>query len=612
MADPVSGQSVAERAVPATGSGEGISSADQVPDGACRAWLESMVGGIQGARRAVLLLGSPDAGPYSPAAFWPEGQGPTDLLAELAKRTLDARRGLVLSRSGTAGISSPLMIDGQLHGLAAVELDPRAEPALQTLLERLAWSLRALEADLRATTAAQDSALRERLISTLDLLATSLSEHEFPAAARALATDLAVRLDCDRVSIGFQKRDHVEVVAVSHSAEFGQRMNLTRAIGAAMDEAVDQRSVITIPAGKASPLVTRDHDALARLFGSGCVLTIPFQTGERQTGAFTLERPSDRPFDPATIELCQATVALTSRILEAKRLNDRHLPKRLADAVRDHAVKLIGPRHYGRKLAALASLGLVLFFSVATWDYRIGAKASLEGSVRRVLIAPIDGYVASARHRAGDVVKAGTILASLDQRDLQLELLKWQSQRSQFSRQYQEAVAKYDRAQASIVLAQVQQAEAQVNLLAEQLQRTQIASPFEGLVVSGDLHQSLGAAVKRGQVLFEVSPLDGYRVVLEVAETAIANIRVGQRGRLLLSSLPGEQYDLSISTVTPVVLSKEGRSYFRVEAILERPSERLRPGMEGVAKIEAGERRLIWVITHRFIDWLRLLVWSWM
>lgn len=612
MADPVSGQPGAERTAPVMESEAGFPSVDQVPEPVCRAWLESMVGGIQGVRCAVLLLGAPDAGPYSPAAFWPAGHGPTDLLAELAKRTLDARHGLVVSRSETAGISGPLMIDGQLHGLAAVELEPRPEPALHAILERVAWTLRALEADRRAVMAARDSTLRERLISTLDLLATSLSEEHFPAAARALATDLAVRLDCDRVSIGFQKRDHVEVVAVSHSAEFGQRMNLTRAIGAAMDEAVDQRSVIVTPAGKASTLVTRDHDALARLFGSGCVLTIPFQSGERQTGAFTLERPADRPFDPATIELCQATVALTSRILEAKRLNDRHLPRRLADAVRDHAGKLIGTRHYGRKLAALTTLGLVLFFSLATWDYRIGAKASLEGSVRRVLIAPIDGYVASARHRAGDVVKGGTILATLDQRDLQLELLKWQSQRSQFARQYQEAVAKYDRAQASIVLAQVQQAEAQVNLLVEQLQRMQIASPFEGLVVSGDLHQSLGAAVKRGQVLFEVSPLDGYRVVLEVAETAIGNIYVGQKGRLLLSSLPGEQYDFSISTVTPVVLSKEGRSYFRVEAILEQPSARLRPGMEGVARIEAGERSLIWVITHRFIDWMRLLAWSWM
>jgi len=96
-----------------------------------------------------------------------------------------------------------------------------------------------------------------------------------------------------------------------------------------------------------------------------------------------------------------------------------------------------------------------------------------------------------------------------------------------------------------------------------------------------------------------------------VPETAIGHVHEGQRGRLLLSSLPGEQYAFSISTVTPVVISREGRSFFRVEAMLEQGSERLRPGMEGVAKVEAGRRSMFWIFTHRFFNWMRLTVWSW-
>jgi len=576
-----------------------------------RLWLAAQCASIPGARQAVLLLGPPDAGPYSPVAFWPAGRAPSSRLADVATRALDARGSLVCAGPDSASLSCPLIIDGLLHGLVAVECEARDEEDLQALVQRLRWALYAIEARWRVGQSEIEQATRERLIGTLDLLATSLSEASFPAAARALATDLAIRLDCDRVSIGYQKDGHVEVAAMSHSAEFGRRMNLTRAIGMAMDEALDQRSIIAIPSGPGEPLVTRDHEALSRQFGSGSVLTIPFEPVRGSGGAFTLERPAGRPFDAHAIELCQAAVALTSRVLEARRLNDRHVLQRMRDGLREHLGKLLGPRHYGRKLMLLAFVGVVAFFSVATGNYRVGASATLEGSVRRVLIAPIDGFVASASHRAGDVVKAGTILATLDQRDLRLEYLKWQSQRTQYIRQYQEAVAKYDRAQASIVLAQVQQAEAQVNLFAEQLQRTQIAAPFQGLVVSGDLHQSLGAAVKRGQVLFEVSPLDGYRIVLEVPETAIGHVHEGQRGRLLLSSLPGEQYAFSISTVTPVVISREGRSFFRVEAMLEQGSERLRPGMEGVAKVEAGRRSMFWIFTHRFFNWMRLTVWSW-
>jgi hypothetical protein len=32
--------------------------------------------------------------------------------------------------------------------------------------------------------------------------------------------------------------------------------------------------------------------------------------------------------------------------------------------------------------------------------------------------------------------------------------------------------------------------------------------------------------------------------------------------------------------------------------------------MEGIAKIDAGRRRLLWIWTHELIDWLRLQLWS--
>jgi biotin carboxyl carrier protein len=573
-------------------------------------WLALQCSMITGAVRGVLILGAPDTGPYVPASVWPAGQAASPLLAEAAGRTLEARHGLVVTGVPNAVVTCPVLMEGRLHGLVAVETSQQ-EAALQDVLRQLQWGLCGIESFLHNQQSVQEQTTRERLIATLDLVASALAEEGFEAAAQALATDLAIRLDCDRVSIGFVRERHARIVAVSHSAEFGERMNLIRAIGTAMDEALDQKSIIALPHRDGEVLVTRDHAALARLYGSDSVLTVPFSVGEATAGAFTFERPAGRAFDADTVELCQAVVALGSRILEAKRLNDRLLVSRIKDVARAELVKFTGPRHFGRKLAASLLMLAVVFFSFATGNYRVGAGASLEGSVRRVLVAPFDGYVANATHRAGDVVAAGTALAMLDERDLKLEYYKWASQRAQYAKQYQEAMAQHDRAQSSIVLAQVQQAEAQMNLLAEQLARTQITAPFEGLVVSGDLNQSLGTSVKRGQVLFEVSPLNAYRVVLEVDEGEITNVVAGQNGSLLLTSIPGEVFPFTVNHLTPIAVSREGRSYFRVEALLGRVSDRLRPGMEGVAKIEVGRRKLIWIATHKLIDWMRLTLWSW-
>ena len=155
------------------------------------------------------------------------------------------------------------------------------------------------------------------------------------------------------------------------------------------------------------------------------------------------------------------------------------------------------------------------------------------------------------------------------------------------------------------------QAEAQIALLDEQLSRTKVTAPFDGVVMSGDLSQSLGAPVERGQVLYEVAPLHEYRVIAQVDERDIMEISVGQQSKLILPSMPGEELPFLVDKITPVSTAKEGRNYFRVEGHLEKLSERLRPGMEGIGKITIDRRKLIWVWTHEAIDWVRLQVWRW-
>ena len=40
--------------------------------------------------------------------------------------------------------------------------------------------------------------------------------------------------------------------------------------------------------------------------------------------------------------------------------------------------------------------------------------------------------------------------------------------------------------------------------------------------------------------------------------------------------------------------------------------ERLRPGMEGVGKVEIDRRPLVWIWTRQVIDWIRLQLWTWL
>ena len=107
-------------------------------------------------------------------------------------------------------------------------------------------------------------------------------------------------------------------------------------------------------------------------------------------------------------------------------------------------------------------------------------------------------------------------------------------------------------------------------------------------------------------------PLDAWRVILKVDERDIAYLREGAPGEMVLASMPGRVYALNVKKITPVSVAEDGRNYFRVEAVLPEGAVPLRPGMEGVAKIQSEKRSLLWIWTHRLTDWLRLAMWEYM
>jgi hypothetical protein len=100
---------------------------------------------------------------------------------------------------------------------------------------------------LRRVEAMKAADTNERLKAVLELVASVVEHEKFQAAAMAFVSRLATKLECDRVSLGFEHRGHLRVRALSHSAEFGKQMNLVRDIGSAMDEAWTSRLWLFIP-----------------------------------------------------------------------------------------------------------------------------------------------------------------------------------------------------------------------------------------------------------------------------------------------------------------------------------------------------------------------------
>jgi multidrug resistance efflux pump len=175
-----------------------------------------------------------------------------------------------------------------------------------------------------------------------------------------------------------------------------------------------------------------------------------------------------------------------------------------------------------------------------------------------------------------------------------------------------EAVGINDRAKATVLAARKAQIEADLSLVEDQLRRIDLRAPFDAVVVAGDKTQSIGAPMRRGDPLYELSPLGSFRVVLDVPQADFARIVPGQPGRLLLSALPYQTHDLTVARMTPIAVAHDGKTVLRAEADMLQADDLLRPGMQGLADIDVGRARLGWLLTHRIIDWVRIKLWVWL
>jgi multidrug resistance efflux pump len=536
---------------------------------------------------------------------------------------LKERRGLLLEGSPASDISNatdetyhvayPIEIAGKIHGVVALEVVRHSRHEVQAMLRQLHWGAAWLEVMLQRKEALKSGEIIERFQQVFDAVTSAVEHDEFYAAGMGFVTKLATIFECDRVSLGFLSRGHVKAAVLSHSAIFGKQTNLMSAIGAAMDEALDQNGILVYPVpAEVDSFVTRAHEDLARQHGSGAILTIPLEHKGKLFGGLTLDRPEDKPFSQFTVEACESIAALAGPILKTMQSEDRWIIIKMRDSLVKQFEKLVGPGHLFPKLIVPALLLVTVFFALFKVEYKVKAPTQIEGAVQRVVAAPFNSYVKESPVRPGDVVREGDVLCLLEHRDLKLERLRYATEKEQLTKQFQEAMATHNLSEYQINKAKIEQAEAQIGLLDEQLSRTKILAPFRGIVMSGDLSQSLGSPVERGDVLFDVAPLDEYRVIVNVDERDISEIEVGQEGQLLLPSMSGEKFPFVISKITPVLTAQEGSNYFRVEGRMSETSEKLRPGMEGVGKIRIDRRRLIWVWTHKMVDWLRLQLWRWM
>lgn len=463
----------------------------------------------------------------------------------------------------------------------------------------------------RATQQTRDVSL---FATTLDLLTLLNEQAKFSAAAMLVCNELAARHGCERVSLGWMRDQQAALVALSHAEKFDRRTEAVRALELAMEECADQDEEIVFPPADDPRQVKRDHAAFAAAHAPGQMCSVPLRVSTPDESlhvcAVLLCERRATPFTEVDVAALRVTADQIARRLADLHAASGGIVRQSVARTRARLTRWAGPTHTWWKVGGVLAALALLFGLFGRLPYRVTAPSLLRSDQVAYVTAPFDAFLFATALEPGDEVTEGQTLFSLDTRDLLLEESVARANLVRHEREAERARAADSLGEMRISEALAEQARAQLEQARWRLSRAEVKAPFAGAIIEGDLKRRLGAPVRAGDVLMQVARLDTLFFDVQVAERDINEVGVGLRVRVTFSSQPAERFVAEVERIEPAARSTAQGAVFVVRCkLVDSRAVWWRPGMGGVAKIDAGWRVPLWIVTHRTIDWLRMRFW---
>ncbi|HED52847.1 MAG TPA: HlyD family efflux transporter periplasmic adaptor subunit [Phycisphaerales bacterium] len=431
--------------------------------------------------------------------------------------------------------------------------------------------------------------------------------------AFALVSNLRTKLGCEQTAIGVAQGHRVKVQAVSGLDEVSDRAEAVRLMRDAMGEALDRGEITTWqedPTGETKQLKKyRVHKRWQQHLGGACVASIPLDAGNGATMIVSMRRRTDLPFSDEELESIKGLMEPYAPAFGLIDRANRSVLAHCASSVKHTTKELFSPRGWGCKVAALSMLGIMAWVAFGTMTFSANAPATVKPSVVRHMSAPFQGTLLAVFATAGDSVKEGQLLAVFDDQDLQVEREQLLAQLKIAQINEDRAISNQDNVGAELARAEQRLASSRLERVDRQIAMTRVVAPFDGKIVEGDLRDSIGEAMSMGQPMFQIAQAGSWTVEIQMPQRVASYIEPGRVGRFAPNAKPESPINLQVERVQPHAVPIRGKTVFITEAELNESGNWLKPGMEGIARVDFGSKPVWWLATHRIVDYFRTNYW---
>jgi membrane fusion protein (multidrug efflux system) len=262
-------------------------------------------------------------------------------------------------------------------------------------------------------------------------------------------------------------------------------------------------------------------------------------------------------------------------------------------------IAVLGYWYYGEhNSAAPATLNMDVSIPVEavtvqqqTMPISIKALGSLAADQQIEVSPEVDGQIAKINFHNGQDVKQGRLLFQIDDSVAHAQLTaakaKLRLSKEDFRRNHRllenDALSQQALDQAAEALAEDQAVVNERQLLVKKMQ---LRAPFDGTV--GSRTVSVGQYVTVGQTLAPLVNTDSLKVIYNVSETYLPQLKLGQLVSVTSSALPGERFSGTVAFISPTV-DVTSRTV-EVHATVPNNAQQLAPGMFVNVEQQLGQR----------------------
>lgn len=568
----------------------------------CKASHGAVVRLIPGANSLELLGRSSELATWSPMQTMPPG---LDLLAKASSQGYS--QAPAQDTDGQTWLVLVLTLQSLTGSYLILNIKPQERSQLNELTLR---ALLCTDFDQLPSNSTGIAAASE-LTAMLGLAAEVMQQQNFSSACLSLVNGICAKWQLLHASLGWVEGDQMEVVAISHLDRFELNSPQTQLIESALLPAVIHGQEVWWPALNNELFDTQGLANFAQDLGADRLVAIPMRDAQGTTHAVLLLAFSGNANPEPSLDHLQLSLELIQPRLADLRLRSLNMLRRSKHRLTTLSQRLFGPDHALLKLMTAAAALLLLYVTFGTWHYRVHASAQLNTDATRLISAQFDGRIDKVFATAGDLVKEGAILVALDTRDLEQQKNELTAEASKAETEVNKFRAEGRLADTEMAQARLAQSLAKTQRVQSYLEQAVSTAPFEGVIVEGEKKDLLGAPVKKGDRIFRLSKVEGLYMTLMVSEKEMRHILPQATGEVALLSHPDHSIPIRVSSVIPVaqVKGQEGNQFMITAELLEAPKAWWRPGMTGLARIDVGDKNIAWILTHRVVDSLRLMLW---